>query len=1515
MTPRPTFLQRALRRPKRHRRVLPPLLALTVLATLGAGPDIDGPSFSGAAPVADSYDGFDSQAAEQVRQDQCLVADAARIGGPSTYVLAQNALNQPPDQLHATANREYWNSTPLRQTFEKDRDTAAQEASALDKRVASWAIGGLPTPGGFKSVADFEKPPGLTGDSGSDFYVQTGIGKWIGSQLWSYQRESDLYKDPTTETDPATFKAVTDLGSPLYSDQPPLGSDYQLAFAEYQTWHRLADSDKSIGADDARVFLASGGFPRTAAEPGSTEYRVAVEDLKSRFAACAWRAPLDPRKVLGKEVADASTEWQQEIASQATQRNQILDANRTAVQALQAGATGLGEMLGQSWIADHLTRWQDWWSPGGRGWIDDSPLTVHLHADKNKCLEVAGGSDKDGALVQIYTCHDSGGQQWQIIGDQLVNVHALKCLDVRGGNSADGTIIRIWTCNQSPSQRWEYSTHGTTQLLNPATGKCVDLHTPANSQDALLHTCNGTDAQKFDIVPTGHHGTEKLDYPTTGQFDKAKKGIDNARAAALKQLSTLKAQLATAQTAAASSDKAEQAAYAIADTNGAPRGRGLLVGQQKAQVTKGAVAALDAMVKAGETAEAATRASAGDSATIAQRALAQAAQSKAEFRKKAAEAAEAQAKAAADAAKIHRDNAKKDKETAEAKLAVAVKAEGDAKAAAADAHAKRLAAEAEEKTAKAEKETAAAKQAEAAEHKKNAETQAAAAKDAQDKAEAAEKTAQSRRDAAVKARDDARAKRDDAWEAEQKADAARAKADAKAAYADSLDAGDAATAARAAADEADQHATAAETAATKARSEADAATKAAADADAAATRAEAAAKRARSDADAAQAAKLKADAAVRTATSAAADAIQASKDAAEEAKTAVKLADEAEAHAKDAKSQADQANAEAGKALAASAKAAGFAHVTAQAAADAGHAAEQVADPANDAIELGSPYITTDSAAGLVVLTAQGSKTIAEQQQAVAEAHAKNAQEEAAAAKSLAEQAQGDAKEAYQHAANAAGYAADARTYAKDALTYAAQAATAAAKAAASQTRTLEYDRQATADAAAADQAAGRAEGYAKDARDSADQAALDASAARAAAAEAEQAAKDARAAAERADTAATEAEQAAKDAAQAAKDAQDAAERAEKQGKAQQIETGTVPDENGAAVGGVFYVVDKTETTGDPEVIKKENCNPIIHTGDCKITARIRFTAVLDLYLCTAQDLDLSKFTCPTEATVYLGAYPTKELTSEVTDTISMEEFNQGIDPVDILFGSWIKCIQKIAPGGENGSWGGCAWAAVDVASLFAGRIIRPIADAVKALDAAARTGIDFEDAWIALRTLGLPEEVLASIGTKALDALRGACKAVSLTRITIAGKRCWVETGGPGVWQWVKDEAKDKPAAVAYEEQITGIPVGFGYVIHGTPNARGFVKFDGYKDGVLLDAKGENYAWAVKNGRFRPDFKGAQSMVDQANRQLAAVKAVGAKTAITWHVAEEETSVAIRNLFADNGIVGIQVTHTPKQ
>ncbi|MEU1459088.1 ricin-type beta-trefoil lectin domain protein [Streptomyces sp. NPDC005727] len=1328
------------------------MTAAAVIAGLTVRPDLAGlPGRDDTAPVGDSYDGYDTKAAEQLRGDQCVAVDALRKGGPNMFALAQNSVGLPPDQLHQKLDRDLYDTgTPLHQAYNADATASDQWVKKVDEQKQAWR----------GSVSGLDSYPGAP--QGQDkIFDQVGLLPWL---YQSYFKSVDLFSpfyEPSPTADDRTKAAALAIGDPLYTTG---GTP-----AEQQAWALWKKNSGKIEpnqlfvprvfADDARIFLSSGGFARTAPEPDTPEFRVAVEDLKARFAACAWHDPIDPDRVLGKEVAQASAEWQQEIASQATQRQQILAAGATSTKALQEGAFALGKMLGQSWIADYATRWLDHNTEGGISWIGDGQLEIQVPGAAGKCLDVQGAKKDNGTPVQIYTCNGGASQKWQLMGSYpdgytLVNPNSFKCLEVLNGSSADGTKIQIRDCGSSKAQQWTFDVRSAGPLRNAATGKCLHLPTFDNSKDAVLSTCNGSTAQKFKIVPKTHTGSA----PSKADVDKAKAAVTGAQSEAKKQLGVVKAQLASAQKAATASDTAMQTAYGIADANGAPRGRGLLVGQQKDQVTKGSVAALQAMVKAGETAEAATRASAGDSETITQRALAQAAQSKAEFRKEAAKAAEWQAKAAADAAKIHRDNAKKDKETAEAKLAVAVKAEGDAKAAAADAHAKRLAAEAEEKTAKAEKENAGAKRAEAAEHRKNAETQATKAKDAKDRAEAAEKSAEGKRDDAVEASDHAKDMRDDAWDAEQKADAARAKADAKDAYADSLDSGAAADAARAAANDADKAADDAEAAATKARSEADAATKAAADADAAATRAEAAAKRARSDADAAQAAKLKADAAVRTATSAVADAIKASQDAAAEAKTAVKLADEAEQHAKDAKTQADAADKEAGKALAASAKAAGFAHITAQAAVDAGKAAQQVAQPANDAVQLGSPYVDTDSAAGLVVLTGQASKTIADQQQAVADAHATNAQAEAAAAKDIADQAKGDAKEAYQHAANAAQYASDARTYSKQALGYAADAAKAAAAASASLARTIEYDKQATEDAAAADKAAGKAEGYAKDARDSADAAELDAAAARSAATRAEQDAKDARAAADRADAAATEAEEAAKDAAKYAEEAQAAADRAEKAQADKERSQGS-----GTGIPGVFAVPDESTV----EIVRSKQigtCPPMPEAAfqGCNAKYDLVVTYEADFYLCTDDQAEATADGCPKAAWQFLKRATLKN--------IEIDGWTHHFSGKDIVRAGWQNIFGDVAGSilfsffAEDlmDCWHGdktaCAWSLATYVPVEG--LLTPIARAVKALDAAAKTGIGFTDAWKALRALPLSDEAIAGIGAKALEALGKARK-----------------------------------------------------------------------------------------------------------------------------------------------------------
>ncbi|MFC9280570.1 RICIN domain-containing protein [Streptomyces collinus] len=1485
------------------------MAALAVLAGLAVQPGL---TRLGAEPAADSYPWYEDTAAEQLRQDQCLMTDVLRLGGPTMATTAQDGLNQSADKLHALADRKNWEQTPLAVAYKKDRDAAAKEMDGLAAYREAWKkpLDGLATPAGFTDTG-FHWPP----DGDKSFYNETGLSAWVADRFW--KSDEDFYKDSTPETDAKTLKAVDDLGTPLYGKDPdPSGTtqaDWNRALAEHDAFRWMHGGPATnAGADDARLFLSSGGFPHSAPQPGTPEYRIAVEDMKSRFAACGWRDPLDPDGVLGDVTATAAGEWQREVASQATQRNQILDANETTVNALSKGAKALSDMLGHSWVADHLTRWQDYWLPGGLGWVGDSPTVIQVHAAKGKCLDVQGGKKDNGTPVQVYTCNNSAAQKWVLYGSEdslhLRNVNSLKCLDVAGNNAANGTKIQISSCKTATSQTWASDLRGATTLKNAGTGKCLDLHTFDNGNDAQLYTCNNSAAQQFDIKPTGHDGTDDLDYPDKAQVDKAKAGVAAAQAGAKKQLATLKTQLAVAQTAATKSDAAVQAAYGIADTNGAPRGRGLLVGQQKAQVTNGALAALQALVKAGETAEAATRASADDSETIAQRALAQAAQSKAEFRKEAAKTAELQAKAAADAAKVHRDNAKKDKETAEAKLSDALKAEGDAKAAAADAHAKRLAAEAEEKTAKAEKENAAAKRAEAADHRKNAEGEATKAKDAKDKAEAAEKTAEDRRDDAVTAKDHAKDMRDDAWDAEQKADAARAKADAKDAYADSLDSDDAADAARAAANDADRAADDAEAAAKKARSEADAATQAAADADAAATRAEAAAKRARSDADAAQADKLKADATVKTATSAVADAIKASQDASAEAKAAVKLADEAEQHAKDARTQADAANTEAGKALAASAKAAGFAHVTAQAAVDASEAAKQVAAPANDAIQLGSAYVDTDSAAGLVVLTGQASKTIADQQQAVADAHAKNAAAEAQAAKELADQAKGDAKEAYQHAANAAQYASDARTYSKEALGYAADAAKAASKAADSLARTVAYDKQAGEDAAAADKAAGNAEGYAKDARDSADAAELDAAAARSAASQAEQDAKDARAAANRADAAATEAEQAAKDADKYAKEAQDAADRAEREAANKEASKGSA-----TGIPGVFAVPDESTV----EIVSSQQHGtcpgmPEAALKGCDATYDLVVTYEADFYLCTDDSAQATADGCPKPAWQFLQRATLKN--------VKIDNWQHHFSGKDIVRAGWQSLFGDV-PGAIlfsffaedlmdcfHGSASGCAWSIATYVPVEG--LLSPIARAVKALDAAARTGIGFEDAYKALRALdGLSEAAIVSIGNKALNLLKKGCVrelARSGIRAAGGGGYCkWLELGGPGTW--MAETENMAQADRAYEQMVTnGVPSGISYKVPADWRKSGYVKFDGYQDGALIDAKNQ----ALNDRMFTPDGK-LQKWVTEPVKQAKDQARAAGDTPIIWYVSDERTATAFKHMMIDNDIKTITVIY----
>ncbi|MDY7233152.1 Tox-REase-5 domain-containing protein [Hyalangium rubrum] len=131
-----------------------------------------------------------------------------------------------------------------------------------------------------------------------------------------------------------------------------------------------------------------------------------------------------------------------------------------------------------------------------------------------------------------------------------------------------------------------------------------------------------------------------------------------------------------------------------------------------------------------------------------------------------------------------------------------------------------------------------------------------------------------------------------------------------------------------------------------------------------------------------------------------------------------------------------------------------------------------------------------------------------------------------------------------------------------------------------------------------------------------------------------------------------------------------------------------------------------------------------------------------------------------------------------------------------------------------------------------------------------------------------------------------------------------------GPGQWGPARESMSRR--AARYQAQISGRPAGEAYWIGGVDTKMGGVKFDGFQEGVLLEAKGPGYANKFLDSLDpHPWFKnsGAKSLLEQARRQLQVANGIP----IRWHVAEKKSADAIRKLLRNGGILSIKIVHTP--
>jgi hypothetical protein len=171
--------------------------------------------------------------------------------------------------------------------------------------------------------------------------------------------------------------------------------------------------------------------------------------------------------------------------------------------------------------------------------------------------------------------------------------------------------------------------------------------------------------------------------------------------------------------------------------------------------------------------------------------------------------------------------------------------------------------------------------------------------------------------------------------------------------------------------------------------------------------------------------------------------------------------------------------------------------------------------------------------------------------------------------------------------------------------------------------------------------------------------------------------------------------------------------------------------------------------------------------------------------------------------------------------------------------------------------------------------------------------------------------ERVAVPVGRAAAVLGGGPGAAIILHRANMATQGAG-PSKGPGQWGPAKESMK--PPARRYQEQITGHSADEAYWVGGMSTTEGGVKFDGFKNGVLLEAKGPNYANKFEDS-LDPKFwfanSGAVDLVKQARRQIDRVPGMG--ISIEWHVAEAKVAEAIKLLFERNEISEIRVVHTP--
>ncbi|KOV99022.1 MULTISPECIES: RICIN domain-containing protein [unclassified Streptomyces] len=134
-----------------------------------------------------------------------------------------------------------------------------------------------------------------------------------------------------------------------------------------------------------------------------------------------------------------------------------------------------------------------------------------VNAASGRCLDAKAAATANGTAVQQYACNGTTAQQWSFTdaGGGYVRINnrndTNQVADVADVSTADNAPVHLWSYGGGANQQWlpVDDGGGAFHFVNRGSGKCLDDPgaSLADSVQFVQYTCNGTAAQRFQVVP------------------------------------------------------------------------------------------------------------------------------------------------------------------------------------------------------------------------------------------------------------------------------------------------------------------------------------------------------------------------------------------------------------------------------------------------------------------------------------------------------------------------------------------------------------------------------------------------------------------------------------------------------------------------------------------------------------------------------------------------------------------------------------------------------------------------------------------------------------------------------------------------------------------------------------------------------------------------------------------------------------------------------------------------------